>query len=473
MVFRLFLLLATLMCIVPAADPAHAAQSRLSDESRTCLGCHGNKDFSATLPSGERLSLHVPEGPFEKSVHGAMGCSACHRGISLTSHPSGEMPKDRKALQRKESAVCRTCHTNFKAGIHERLTEGPGARLCIECHNPHSITIVKEKTSKDTEYCLGCHSNRMTLTFRDGTSVQLQINHEDLRNSVHSKLYCSDCHFGFSPDDHPRRDFKSRRDYSLAASESCRRCHFDKYTKTLESIHYAMLSMGRLEAPVCSDCHGAHTIAPAGKERTESAKRCERCHAEIYNTYASSVHGNALFSEHNQDVPVCADCHRAHNIEDPRTFNYREQIPQLCGNCHANRSLMVKYGLSTAVLKSYLQDFHGVTLKLYGKQKALGNQSTLKPIAVCIDCHGIHDITKTTGPDATVVKANLVKRCQKCHPGATEEFPLSWTSHYEPSLKRAPLVFFVNLIYKIFIPFMMAGLILQILLHIWRYAVNR
>ncbi len=52
-------------------------------------------------------------------------------------------------------------------------------------------------------------------------------------------------------------------------------------------------------------------------------------------------------------------------------------------------------------------------------------------------------------------------------------FPDSWISHYEPSLKRAPLVYVINLIYKIFIPFMMVGLILQILLHIWRYAVNR
>jgi hypothetical protein len=66
-----------------------------------------------------------------------------------------------------------------------------------------------------------------------------------------------------------------------------------------------------------------------------------------------------------------------------------------------------------------------------------------------------------------------VKRCQKCHPGATEEFPNAWLSHYEPSLSNAPLVFLINLTYKIFIPFMLIGLILQILLHIWRYAVNR
>ncbi len=234
-----------------------------------------------------------------------------------------------------------------------------------------------------------------------------------------------------------------------------------------------MLSQGNMNAPVCVDCHGAHSISQTGKERTLSAKRCEKCHTEIYRTYAMSVHGSALFHEHNQDVPVCANCHLAHNIEDPRTFDYREKIPQMCGNCHANKELMDKYGLTTAVLKTYLQDFHGVTLKLYKKQRDVSNKITLKPIAVCVDCHGIHDITITTGPNSTIVKSNLVKRCRKCHPDATENYPDSWISHYKPSLQKAPLVFAINLIYKIIIPFMMVGLILQILLHIWRYAVNR
>jgi len=311
------------------------------------------------------------------------------------------------------------------------------------------------------------------MSFRDGENQSLKIDSEALALSAHSRLYCSDCHFGFSAEEHPERNFKTKRNYSIAASESCRRCHFDKYTKTLESIHYTLLSQGNLNAPVCVDCHGAHSISRMGKDRTLSAKRCEKCHSEIYKVYASSVHGSALFNENNQDVPVCADCHTAHSMVDPRTFDFREKVPQMCGNCHANKSLMDKYGLSTAVLKSYLQDFHGVTLKLYEKQKDFGDKTTMKPIAVCIDCHGVHDITSTTGPKSSIVKANLVKRCQKCHPNASENFPDSWISHYEPSLKRAPLVFVINMIYKIFIPFMMVGLILQILLHIWRYAVNR
>jgi hypothetical protein len=71
------------------------------------------------------------------------------------------------------------------------------------------------------------------------------------------------------------------------------------------------------------------------------------------------------------------------------------------------------------------------------------------------------------------VKANLLKRCQKCHANADANFPDSWLSHYEPSLKRAPLVFLAGLTYQLFIPILLIGFVLQVLLHIWRYAVNR
>jgi hypothetical protein len=96
-----------------------------------------------------------------------------------------------------------------------------------------------------------------------------------------------------------------------------------------------------------------------------------------------------------------------------------------------------------------------------------------RPIAVCTDCHGTHNIISTRDTDSAVVKANLRKRCQECHKEASKNFPDAWLSHYEPSMKKAPLVFFVNLVYEIFMPFMITGLFLQIALHVWRYARNR
>jgi RES domain-containing protein len=130
---------------------------------------------------------------------------------------------------------------------------------------------------------------------------------------------------------------------------------------------------------------------------------------------------------------------------------------------------MKKYKLSTAVMQTYLADFHGMTASLQ-KQQTPDSSSV---VALCIDCHGVHDITKTDAPNSGVIQANILKTCQRCHPGATRKFSAAWLSHYEPTFKNAPLVYAVKISYLILIPFMIGGLVLQILLHLWRVVVNR
>jgi predicted CXXCH cytochrome family protein len=408
-----------------------------------------------------------------------MACSACHVDFIEGNHPKRTF-KSKEQYQIKSSLVCRRCHTDEQLKKHDvhagllRQEQQGKPPLCANCHGSHAIVRLSGKgaVASEEKYCMKCHDRRTAMRFGNGETRSLKVNVASLQASVHDKLSCSDCHYGFSSEEHPQRNFRTARDFTLASSDSCRRCHFDKYTKALEGIHYALLSQGQLNAPVCTDCHGSHGISHVGKERAASAKRCQRCHSKEYDTYAESVHGNALFNEHNQDVPVCVDCHTAHTIQDPFSLDYRERIPEMCSNCHARKEIVGKYGLSTDVVKTYLSDFHGVTLGLYKMQKGESYKPG-RPIAVCTDCHGRHNITSTVGPDATIVKKNLLKRCQKCHRDANERFPDAWLSHYEPSLTRAPLVFIAGFAFKVFIPLMIIGLVLQVLLHIWRYAINR
>jgi hypothetical protein len=462
-----------------AALPAAGAE--LTEEAMACLACHGQRGLSITFASGETLPAFVDGKKFSSSMHGTQDCSTCHEGFSAQEHPHREF-KSREQYATRSSAACRQCHSDDqlkRASIHASFASAKGgAPACSNCHNPHTITtaIHGKQTLTENDYCLKCHQHAMGITLRNGAHVSLKVDAAALEGSVHAKLACFDCHFGFSSSQHPKRNFNTPRDFSIAQSEACRRCHFDKYTKTLESIHYSILSQGNLQAPVCTDCHGSHTVVQARADKLKSSKRCGRCHTEIFATYTKSVHGNALVEENNFDVPICTDCHTAHTIMGAHSQDYTDKVPEICGKCHGDATLMNKYGLYPGVVNSYLQDFHGVTLKLYRSQKNGGSGKTVpsrKAIATCVDCHGIHDITKTTGPTSNLVKGRLIKRCQKCHPGASEEFPDAWLSHYEPSLRHSPLVFLINLTYKVFIPFMLVGLILQILLHVWRYAVNR
>lgn len=455
------------------------ADEELLEESRACLECHGQRGISITFQDGKTVEAFINPEKFRTSRHASLTCSSCHTDFSAQNHPERKF-RSREQYAVKSSAVCHQCHTDDqlrKTPVHASLfAAGNKAPVCSDCHEPHTVSSMAQgkKFVSENEYCLGCHKHPMGITLRNGEQVSLKVDAAALEGSVHSKLACFDCHFGFSSSQHPKRNFNSPRDFSIAQSEACRRCHFDKYTKTLESIHYAILSQGNLKAPVCTDCHGSHTVVQARADKLKSSKRCGRCHQNIYDTYTKSVHGTALVEESNYDVPICADCHTAHTIQAAHSQDYADKVPEICGKCHGDAELMKKYGLYPGVVNSYLQDFHGITLKLYKYQKNAGAAvPSRKSIATCVDCHGIHDITRASGPTTNMVKARLVKRCQKCHPKATESFPDAWLSHYEPSLKNAPLVFIINLAYRIFIPFMLIGLILQILLHVWRYAVNR
>jgi predicted CXXCH cytochrome family protein len=321
----------------------------------------------------------------------------------------------------------------------------------------------------DVETCLACHGDRaMSVELPSGETRSLFVDVEAFRASVHgNKLGCTDCHQDMLSVPHEARPFKTLRDFTLAYYEQCKRCHFANYTKTLDSVHFKALERRDRMAPTCVDCHGSHDIAASHKPKASLSKTCAKCHQGVFDVYAKSVHGR--FLEKSVDVPGCADCHKSHDVAGPRDDNWQKRTPELCSSCHANKALMEKYGISTAVANTYVADFHGMTASL----QSSGTPRESSVVALCTDCHGVHDIAKVNEPGSRVLRANLVKTCARCHEGASENFPAAWMSHYEPTWENAPLVYGVQLFYDIVIPVMIGGLFLQILLHFWRMVVNR
>jgi hypothetical protein len=85
----------------------------------------------------------------------------------------------------------------------------------------------------------------------------------------------------------------------------------------------------------------------------------------------------------------------------------------------------------------------------------------------------VHDMKKADDPESMVIKANLLKTCQKCHPDATDNFPTSWVQHYRPSVTKAPLVFFVNLFYMILIPAVLGVMLIFVVTDAYRRIFKR
>jgi predicted CXXCH cytochrome family protein len=322
--------------------------------------------------------------------------------------------------------------------------------------------------------CLGCHGGdpAMAEDLPSGEKLGLHVDLSVFARSVHGEtLRCIDCHTDKKGYPHESKPFASRRDLTVASYESCKACHFDNYKKTLDGVHHAVMVKGNRKAAVCVDCHGSHEIQRAGEPHAGISKTCARCHGKVYAVYATSVHGRAAGSG-NPDVPVCTDCHRAHDISDPRE-GVALRTPEICGRCHVNAKLMARYGLSTKVVDTYLEDFHGMSATLQRERKGKGKVDRQDFAAVCTDCHGVHDIQSSSDPTSRTIQANLVQTCRRCHPTATADFPKAWLSHYEPSPRKASLVWAVQVFYRILIPFMLGGLVLQIALHLWRVVVNR
>ena len=351
---------------------------------------------------------------------------------------------------------------------------------------PAAAAAVPDPAPVPNSRCLECHGRPgLMMRLEDSSILDLFINTTEYNQSIHGTipLQCVDCHVGmtdYGPNGHDNGfSAENRRAATIQFNETCAQCHEEQSDLVEFSIHEATQHAGNLEAAVCSDCHTSHGVRrltdPQTGELTSGARviipqMCARCHNAIFQKYAESVHGEALLDENNRDVPTCIDCHGVHNIGDPTTASFRLFSPQMCAGCHTDAGIMDKYGISTNVLNTYVADFHGTTVTIF--ENVAPDAATNKP--VCFDCHGVHDITRTDDPlKGLQVRENLQARCEACHPDADVSFPEAWLSHYIPTPDKYPIVYYVNLFYKFFIPAVLGGMGLMVVMDIGRSLLNR
>ena len=144
---------------------------------------------------------------------------------------------------------------------------------------------------------------------------------------------------------------------------------------------------------------------------------CGKCHTDIEQTFNQSVHGQAI-ARGNGMSPVCTDCHGIHSIKahgDPNSPVAAANISRdTCARCHEGVRLSREFGLPGNRVSSYMDSYHGLAAE--GGSVVAAN---------CSSCHGVHNILPSSDPHSTINRANLDATCGKCHKGVTAKFTLT------------------------------------------------
>jgi len=436
-----------------------------SDEARMCMGCH-SAPMTKTFVNGEKLSVHLQDKDFAGSVHSFAACTNCHSDVHLDKHPSAKYASKRDFLLTVAKS-CRMCHDDrqlLASPVHKNIVNWANAPPCSDCHGTHAIRKVAVLKAKKniSEYCLTCHGKDLSTSI-NGEKVSLSVKADAIRNSVHSKHACTDCHAGFSTKEHPVKKFGSKRELSIALSGACGKCHPDKMKQMEGSIHAKMLSNGNLAAPVCTDCHSSHTVGKTALAETLAGIPCKRCHEDVFKMYRESVHGIAKAGGNNQ-VPICSSCHFAHEVKAAAAT---EKMKEACLGCHTEALRIHSKWLPNAgahleaitcaachvpetsegghrSIYLYVSDKEtGVNLGEAQVEKILGKETSLQTCEEsgnCISPDEFRTIYRKLGKDTPVqftgrmklqsgldahrlsLKKNAVRKCEQCHSAGSDFF---------------------------------------------------
>ncbi len=223
--------------------------------------------------------------------------------------------------------------------------------------------------------------------------------------------------------------------FSTPAHDGCFDCHStlgDAPSKEFRTdVHH-------LKGIPCAGCHGGDASSDdmdvaMGKaagflgvpKGDDISARCAACHADEkkmqsygsslpVNQYANlkeSVHGRPSNSGKGS-IAQCTTCHHAHGIlhvADPRSPVNHANVVALCASCHSDPALIRQYNPSLPIdqLEKYRTSVHGIR---YSKGD--------RKVAVCVSCHGSHDIFSAKDVRSKVYPTNIPATCKTCHADA-------------------------------------------------------
>lgn len=426
----------SLFVLVLALPAIAAGAGARAEQNPPCLTCHGQQG----MQSESGRSMYVDRAKHAASVHGTLGCTTCHTGVKEYPHPK-PMPR----------ASCADCHSEPAAQVPKSVHGALGVQACTSCHG--TAHEAQRAASVTLPQCATCHADVVRdyklsahAAARKGGDTQgatCQSCHgpthkilpltEPLSPVAKKNLpdTCGSCH--------ANPDFLARHNIPFAHPVEAYRL----------SVHGRALAAGNTAAASCSDCHSNHALFEARDSRSKInhwnvPQTCGACHQEIAKAYLESVHGQAV--QHGvPDAPVCTDCHGEHTIlapEEPRSLVNPARVSKItCSRCHSDERLAQRYNLPADRVPAYEDSYHGLAMRA-------GSQT----VANCASCHGVHNILPSSDTRSTVNRANLARTCGQCHAGAGRNFAIGPVHVRPATASEHPVVKWIRLAYWVLIP---------------------
>lgn len=367
----------------PKAPPANAK----------CLACHGPESTAAPR-------VRVNPKALELSSHAGLACTDCH-AVILGQDKAG-LPHPKKL---PDVNCTERCH-------REPPAQTPGLSPLFYPDSIHGQDY-RQNRATEAAKCWDCHGKHSILGIGDPQSTVSRRN---------IPLTCSRCH----------EDMKVVVKYNIHQEAP--------YQEYLKSVHGKSWreKTGDTFAAICTDCHGIHNIQGVGRGEIAARKpeTCGRCHEAVFGQYRDSIHGRVAL-QGNVDAPLCVDCHGEHTIASPRDKNaatFATHIADTCSACHARPEIMKKYGIPENKISTFIESLHGIAVGL-----------GYKAAANCTSCHGVHDIRPAADPKSQVNPARLAQTCgqPKCHPGMPSKIARA-KIHVDAGLRKSGVLFWVQ-----------------------------
>ncbi len=412
-----------------------------AQKAADCLLCHGP---STGLKNSQGKSITVNASTHMKGVHADLGCVDCHAGAAAQSHNA-----------KSASASCITCHADsaqvMATGAHAALGDSNDSQTCITCHGTKNV--MKAGDGRAVLCDLPCHrgtavrapastgalGSAATPTYPPAKAAMaprmLRLPATRSNSPVSKKTSAG--YLRVLP-------LRIRRWQRNICSPRCGRSR-----PTGRASTGARSSRGNNNAASCNDCHGTHDILPVSDPHSKIWKQnvagtCGKCHTGVYNTYAQSIHGQAVARGVLQ-AATCTDCHSEHRIlapGDPGSSVYMANVSQeACSRCHADAQLMAGFAMPQDRVPTYEDSYHGLAAR-EGRQT----------VANCASCHGVHNIYPSSDPRSTVNHANLSKTCGQCHTDAGRRFAIGPVHVMSTTTPGGRVLGFIKVFYLFIIP---------------------